>query len=83
MDSTFKIEEISMSFPSGYFYAVSMSNRCNCFTRSFLSIIFALGTYSQVTWYSAESMYSDIEVITGVGTIETIFFGNLDQRKEI
>ena len=28
-------------------------------------------------------MYSDIEVITGVGTIETIFFGNLDQRKEI
>ena len=40
VDSTFKIDEISMSFPRGFFYVVSMSNRRNCFTTCFLSIIF-------------------------------------------
>ena len=40
VDSTFKIDEISMSFLRGFFYVVSMSNRRNCFTRCFLSIIF-------------------------------------------
>ena len=29
MDSTFKIDEISMSSPGGFFYVVSTSNRCN------------------------------------------------------
>ena len=38
--STFKIDEISTSFPPGLFYIVSMSNRHNFFTRCFLSIIF-------------------------------------------
>ena len=39
VDSTFKIDKISMSFPRGIFYVVSMSNRLNFFTRCFLSII--------------------------------------------
>ena len=33
MDSIFKIDEISISFPRGFFYTVSMSNRRNFFTR--------------------------------------------------
>ena len=40
VDSAFKMDEISMSFPRGFFYVVSMSNRRNCFTTCFLSIIF-------------------------------------------
>ena len=40
MDSTFKIDEISIGFPRGFFYTVSMLNRRNFFTRYFLSIIF-------------------------------------------
>ena len=40
VDSTFKIDEILLRFPHGFFYVVSMSNRGNCFTRCLLSIIF-------------------------------------------
>ena len=40
VDSTFKIDEILMSFPHGFFNVVSMLNRRKCFTRCFLSINF-------------------------------------------
>ena len=40
VDSTFKIDEISMSFPRGFFYVVSTLNRRNVCTRRFHSIIF-------------------------------------------
>ena len=40
VDSNFKIDEISMSSPRGFFYVVSTSNRCNFCTRCFHSIIF-------------------------------------------
>ena len=40
VDSTFKIDEISMSSPRGFFYVVSTSNRRNFCTRCFHSIIF-------------------------------------------
>ena len=39
VDSTFKIDEISMNSPRGFFYIVSTSNRRNCNTRCFHSII--------------------------------------------
>ena len=39
VDSTFKIDEISTSSPSGCFYVVSTSNRHNFCTRCFHSII--------------------------------------------
>ena len=40
VDSTFEIDEISMSSPRGFFYVVSASNRCNFCTHCFHSIIF-------------------------------------------
>ena len=40
VDSTFKIDEKSMSFPRGFFYVVSTLNRRNFCTRCFHSIIF-------------------------------------------
>ena len=40
MDSTFKIDEISMSSARGFFYIVSTSNRRNFCIRCFHSIIF-------------------------------------------
>ena len=56
-DSTFKIEEISMSSPCGLIYVVSMSNRSNFCTRCFHSLAFsALGTYSKLFWFNAESL---------------------------
>ena len=39
VDSTFKIDKISMSFPRGFFYVVSTSNRHNFCTRCFYCII--------------------------------------------
>ena len=57
VDSTFKIEEISMSSPRGFFYVVSMSNRSNFCTRCFHFLTFsALGTYSKLFWFNAESL---------------------------
>ena len=40
VDSTFKIDKISMSTPHGFFYVVSTSNRRNFCTRCLRSIIF-------------------------------------------
>ena len=57
VDSTFKIDEISMSSPRGFFYVVSTSNRRNFCTRCFHFLTFsALGTYSKLFWYNAESL---------------------------
>ena len=57
VDSTFKIDEISMSSPRGFFYVVSASNRRNFCTRCFHFITFsALGTYSKLFWYNTESL---------------------------
>ena len=57
VDSTFKIDEISMSSPRGFFYVVSMSNRSNFCTRCFHFLTFsALGTYSKLFWFNAESL---------------------------
>ena len=57
VDSTFKIEEISMSSPRGFFYVVLMSNRSNFCTRFFHFLTFsALGTYSKLFWFNAESL---------------------------
>ena len=57
VDSTFKIDEISMSFPRGFFYVVSTSNRRNFCTRCFHFLTFsALGTYSKLFWYNTESL---------------------------
>ena len=82
VDSTFKIDEISMSFPRGFFYVVSTSNRRNFCTRCFHSIIF----YHFLLWepilnYSGIMLsrcnFNDIDVITDFGTIRTISFGNI------
>ena len=57
VDSTFKIDEISMSSPRGFFYVVSTSDRRNFCTRCFHFLTFsALGTYSKLFWYNAESL---------------------------
>ena len=57
VDSTFKIDEISMSSPRGFFYVVSTSNRRNFCTRCFHFLTFsALGTYSKLFWYNAEPL---------------------------
>ena len=57
VDSTFKIDEISMSSPRGFFFVVSTSNRRNFCTRCFHCLTFsALGTYSKLFWYDAESL---------------------------
>ena len=58
VDSTFKIDEISMSSPRGLFYVVSTSNRRKSTYSLFLFYHFltfsALGTYSKLFWYNAE-----------------------------
>ena len=57
VDSTFKIDEISMSSPGGFFFVVSTSNRRNFCTRCFHFLTFsALGTYSKLFWYNVESL---------------------------
>ena len=57
VNSTFKIDEISMSSPRGFFYVVSTSNRRNFCTRCFHFLTFsALRTYSKLFWYNAESL---------------------------
>ena len=38
-------------------------------------IFSAVGTYSKLIWYS-QCNFNDIDVITDIGTIGTIFFGN-------
>ena len=57
VDSTFKIDEISTSSPRGFFYVVSTSNWRNVRTCCFHFLTFsALGTYSKLFWYNAESL---------------------------
>ena len=47
----------SMSSPRGFFYVASTSNRRNFCTRCFHFLTFsALGTYSKLFWYNAESL---------------------------
>ena len=58
VDSTFKIDEISMSSPRGLFYVVSTSNRRKSTYSLFLFYHFltfsALGTHSKLFWYNAD-----------------------------
>ena len=82
VDSTFKIDEISMSSPRGFFYVVSTSNRRNFFSRCFHSIIFLhFLLWEPILNYSGIMMnrcnFNDIDVITDFGTIGTISFGNI------
>ena len=57
VDSTFKIDKISMSCPCGFFYVVSTSNWRDFCTRCFHFLTFsALGTYFKLFWYNAESL---------------------------
>ena len=60
VDSTFKIDEISMSSPRGFFFVVSTSNRRKLLYPLFPFYYFltfsALGTYSKLFWYNAESL---------------------------
>ena len=81
VDSTFKIDDISMGFPHGFFYVVSTLNRRNFCIRCFHSIIsqhFLLWepilSYSGIVLSRCD--FSNIDVITDIGTIGTISFGN-------
>ena len=60
VDLTFKIDEISMSSPRGFFYVASTSNRCKLLYSLFPfyhSLKFsALETYSKLFWCNAESL---------------------------
>ena len=79
VDSTFKIGEISMSSPRGFFYVVSTSIRRNFCTRYFHCFI----SYQFLLWepilsYSnivlGRCNFNNIDVITDIGTIGTISF---------
>ena len=88
VDSTFKIDKISMGFPRGFFYVVSTLNRCNFFTCCFHCIIplyhciivhFLL--WEPILSYSGIVLspcnFNNIDVITDIGTIGTISCGNI------
>ena len=82
VDSTFKIDEISMSSTHGFSYVVSSSNRRNFHTRCFHSIIFLhFLLWEPILSYSGIMLsrcnFNDIDVITDFGTIGTISFGNI------
>ena len=81
MDSTFKIDEISMSSPRGVFNVVLTSNRRNLCTRCFFCIIFYcflhrefIVSYSGIVQIQCD--FNNIDVIIDIGTIGTISFGN-------
>ena len=77
VDSTFKIDEILMSSPRGFFYLFSTSNRRNCSTHCFHSILTfsALRTYSKLIWYSAKLLTKSL-------ILELLYIlGILQQRK--
>ena len=80
VDLTFKIDEISMSSPRGFFYGVSTSNRRNFFPFYYFLTYSTLGTYSKL-YYSglilSRCNFNDIDVITDFGTVGTISFGNI------
>ena len=81
VDSTFKIDEISMSSPRGVFDVVLTSNRRNFCTHCFFCIIFCcflhrefILSYSGIVQIRCD--FNNIDVIIDIGTIGTISFGN-------
>ena len=81
VDSTFKIDEISMSSPRGVSNVVLTSNRRNFCTWCFFCIIFYcflhrefILSYSGIVQIRCDFKY--IDVIIDIGTIGTISFGN-------
>ena len=81
VDSIFKIDEILINCPRGFFYVVSTSNRRNFCTRCFhciTSLHFLLQepilSYSDIVL--SRCNFTNIDVITDIGTIETISSGN-------
>ena len=81
VDSTFKIDEISMCSQRGFFDVVSISNRRNFCTGCFHCIIskhFLL--WEPILSYSGLVLsrcdFNNIDVITNIGTIGTISFGS-------
>ena len=82
VDSTFKIDEISMTSPRGFFYVVSMSNRHNFCTRCFHSIISSYFPLWEPILSCSGIMlgrcnFNDIDIITAFWTIGTISLGNI------
>ena len=78
VDLTFKIEEISMSSPRGFFDIVSTLNQHNFCTRCLHCIFLtfsALGTYSKL-YLVSRCDFNNNDAITDIGTIGTISFGN-------
>ena len=80
VDSTFKIDEISISSPRGFFYDISTSNRRNFCTRCFHCIIFLhILLWEPILSYSSIVLsrcnFNNIDVITDTGTTGTIYFG--------
>ena len=80
VDSTFKIDEISISSPRGFFYNISTPNRRNFCTRCFHCIIFLhillwepILSYSSIVLSRCD--FNNIDVITDTGTTGTIYFG--------
>ena len=70
VDSTFKIDDLSMSSPRGFFHVVSTSNR-----RNFCTPCFRLN-YSGIML--SRCNFNVIDVITDFGTIGNISFGNIE-----
>ena len=82
VDSTFKIDDLSMSSPCEYFYVISTSKRRNFCTCCLHSIIFwhfllwePLLNYSGITL--SHCNFNDFDVITDFGTMESIYFENI------
>ena len=78
VDLTFKIDEISISFPHVDFLALNRHNWCACCFQSLVSSHFLnwepiLSKFGVVL---SRCNFKDIDVVTDTGTIRTIFFGN-------
>ena len=75
VDSTFKIDETSMSSPRGFFYVVS----------TFLCRFYHFLLCEPILSYSGIVMsrcnFKDIDVITDIGTIGTMYFRNFATTK--
>ena len=81
VDSAFKIDEISMSSPRGFFDVASTSNRCNFCTGCFHCIISShfllwepILSYSGIVLSRCD--FNNIDVIADIGTTGTVSFGN-------
>ena len=80
VDSTFKIDEMSMSSPSRFFYVISTSNRRNFCTHCFHCIIsLHILLWEPILSYSGIVLsrcdFNNIDVITDIGTIGTNSLG--------